>query len=115
MNSIVILLLCVALSAASYAPTYYQPGFTRGLVLLMLIISIHCDMLHLDRPHGIAAVYRNDLRQEAVNYRAKAVGASAGTSDYYGVPGAGRYVFDNRYPSYAHQGYGPVHNSYGHH
>ena len=34
MNSLIILLLCVALSAASYAPTYYQPGFTRGLVQL---------------------------------------------------------------------------------
>ena len=36
MNSVIITLLafCVALSAASYAPTYYQPGFHRGWVKL---------------------------------------------------------------------------------
>jgi hypothetical protein len=67
---------------------------------------MHC------RAHGIAAVYRNDLRQLAVNHRAEAVGASSGTAAYYGVPGAGRYVFDNRYPAYAHQGYAPAHNNY---
>lgn len=48
-------------------------------------------------PNGIAAVYRNDLRQLGVNHRARAVGASDGTAAYYGVPGAGKYVVDNRY------------------
>ncbi|ELU14489.1 hypothetical protein CAPTEDRAFT_207294 [Capitella teleta] len=99
MNSMPVAILfacCVALSTASYDQTYYQPGFNRG-------------------PHGIAAVYRNDLRQVAVNHRAEAVGASDGTADYYGVPGAGRYVVDNRYASYApkHHGYGPALNAYG--
>ncbi|ELT96849.1 hypothetical protein CAPTEDRAFT_199363 [Capitella teleta] len=102
MNSIPVAILfacCVALSTASYDQTYYQPGFNRG-------------------PHGIAAVYRNDLRQVAVNHRAEAVGASDGTADFYGVPGAGKYVFDNRYPSNQgyrsprHQGYGSAFNNY---
>ncbi|ELT87262.1 hypothetical protein CAPTEDRAFT_192779 [Capitella teleta] len=104
MNSIVAILLvcCVAMSVAwpwSQTPHGVVPGFTRG-------------------PHGIAAVYRNDLRQLAVNHRAEAVGASDGTADYYGVPGAGKYVVDNRYLSYQgygsprHQGYGSTHNNY---
>ncbi|ELU09612.1 hypothetical protein CAPTEDRAFT_199573 [Capitella teleta] len=103
MNSMpvaILLACCVALSVAMPWSSYgVVPGFTRG-------------------PHGIAAVYRNDLRQVAVNHRAEAVGASDGTADFYGVPGAGKYVFDNRYPSNQgyrsprHQGYGSAFNNY---
>ena len=54
------------------------------------------------RPGGIAAPYRNDLRQHHVNAVAEATGGSSGTARYYGVPGAGGYY--PYYPAY-YQGY----------
>ena len=59
------------------------------------------------RHNGVTAGYRNDLRQVAVNKVAEYVGASSGKARYYGVPGAGRYVYDNR------NGYGSGYGGYG--
>ena len=41
------------------------------------------------RPNGVAARYRNDLRQQYVNHEAAYIGSGIGTASFYGVPGTG--------------------------
>ncbi|KAK2168797.1 hypothetical protein LSH36_14g08036 [Paralvinella palmiformis] len=50
---------------------------------------------------GVAAPYRNDLRQVYVNHEAEYVGAGTGTARHYGVPGTGNN-FGYGYGYYGH-------------
>lgn len=64
-------------------------------------VNILDDDVFVFRPNGIAAVYRNDLRQVHVNNVAEHYGSGTGTARWNGVPGTGR-----------HFGYG-YHHGYG--
>jgi len=68
-----------------YRGNHYQPGFRR----------VH---------EGVAAVYRNDVRQEQVNHIAEHYGAGTGTARFVGVPGTNGY-----YGYRHHEGYGYPH------
>jgi len=50
-------------------------------------------------PDGVAAAYRNDVRQLHVNHVADHVGAGIGTGRFYGVPGTNLH-FDQYYRGY---------------
>ena len=63
------------------------------------------------RSNGVAAPYRNDQRQIAVNKVAEHVGAGTGTAYHDGVPGTGR-SFDHGYHGY-NGGYGGGYGGYG--
>ena len=58
------------------------------------------------RSNGIAAPYRNDQRQIAVNHVAEQVGSGTGTAYHDGVPGTGRYF------GYGHNGYNGGYGGY---
>ena len=63
-----------------------------------------------DSPGGVAALYRNDIRQLHVNHVADHIGAGIGTGRFYGVPGTGHqfgyyrgydgYQYPERYYGY---------------
>ena len=57
---------------------------------------------------GVAAAYRNDIRQLHVNHVADHVGAGLGTGRFYGVPGTGLdfgYYDGYHYPAPAYPGH----------
>jgi len=65
----------------------------------------------------VAAAYRNDVRQLAVNHVADRVGAGLGTGRFVGVPGTGYdfgYYAGYQYPAapgpqyYRYDGYRPL-------
>ena len=74
-----------------------------------------CYVCGIYSEDGVAAVYRNDIRQLHINHVADHVGAGIGTGRFYGVPGTGRHFgyYDGydayRYPApyagYAHNDY----------
>jgi len=63
---------------------------------------------------GIAAVYRNDVRQEQVNHVAEHYGSGTGTARFVGVPGTNGYYGYRHHDGYGHGGYGHGHGGYGH-
>ena len=83
---ITIAVLCCVAALAQASGYGYNPGFRRVY-------------------NGIAAVYNNAERQQAVNHRAEYVGASSGTARWNGVPGTGR-DFGYGYGGYGNDGYG---------
>ena len=62
-----------------------------------------CDLrMYVCSAKGVAAAYRNDVRQLHVNHVAEHVGAGTGTGRFYGVPGTGRhfgYYYGYNYPA----------------
>lgn len=65
-------------------------------------------------PDGVAAAYRNDVRQLHVNRVADHVGAGIGTGRFYGVPGTGHNFgyYPGYYPPYPAPYSGYAHNDY---
>jgi len=85
------------------------------LVVVFIVLSV-CTYVCLSvcvvySPNGVAAVYRNDVRQLHVNRVADSVGAGIGTGRFVGVPGTnldfgyGYYSGYAGYPGYP--GYRP--------
>ena len=61
-------------------------------------------------PEGVAAAYRNDVRQLHVNHIADHVGAGIGTGRFVGVPGTGRHF--GYYGGYGGYGYAAPYSGY---
>ena len=72
--------------------------------------TIKSSLLPFNRPNGIAAAYRNDLRQEHVNHVAEHVGSGTGTARFVGVPGTGH---DFGYNHHGYAGYPYHHGDFG--